>query len=44
MPRRSIRIVSGATGRNKTVEIAGLSEAQLRARLADDVPGSVHYF
>ena len=27
--RASIRVVSGATGRNKTVEIAGLTESQL---------------
>lgn len=33
LPRRTIRIVAGASGRNKTVEIAGLTEAQLRARL-----------
>jgi uncharacterized protein (TIGR00251 family) len=30
VPRGSIRIVSGATGRNKTVEIAGLTESQVR--------------
>ena len=33
VPRRSIQIVSGATSRNKTVEIAGLTEAQVRAIL-----------
>ena len=30
VPRASIRIVSGGTGRNKTVEVAGLGESQLR--------------
>lgn len=33
LPRRSVALVSGAAGRNKTVEIAGLTAAQLRARL-----------
>ena len=33
LPRRSIRIVAGATGRNKTVEIASVTESTLRARL-----------
>lgn len=33
LPRRAIRITAGASGRNKTVEITGLTEAQLRARL-----------
>jgi uncharacterized protein (TIGR00251 family) len=33
VPRRAVRIVGGATARNKTIEIAGLTEAQLRARL-----------
>lgn len=35
LPRRAIRIVSGATARNKTVEIAGMREPQLRARLSN---------
>jgi uncharacterized protein (TIGR00251 family) len=34
VPRRSIHIVAGATGRNKTVQIAGVTEAQVRARLS----------
>ena len=33
LPRRAIRIVSGATARNKTVAIDGLDEARVRARL-----------
>lgn len=33
LPRRAIRLVAGATGRTKTVEIAGIDAAQLRARL-----------
>lgn len=33
LPRRDIRIVSGPTGRNKTVEITGVDAAGLRARL-----------
>jgi uncharacterized protein YggU (UPF0235/DUF167 family) len=36
LPRRFIRIVTGASGRNKTVEIAGVTEAQVRARLTSD--------
>jgi uncharacterized protein (TIGR00251 family) len=32
--RRSVRIVSGASARNKTVEIAGADERALRARLS----------
>ena len=35
LPRRSVRIVSGATGRNKTVEISDLDAAAVRARLVD---------
>jgi hypothetical protein len=34
LPRRAISIVSGATSRNKTVEVTGVTEAQLRARLS----------
>ena len=34
LPRQSIQIVSGATSRNKTIEIAGLSDQAYRARLA----------
>jgi uncharacterized protein len=33
LPLRSIRIVSGATGRNKTVEIIGVTEATVRTLL-----------
>jgi uncharacterized protein len=34
LPRGAVRIVSGASGRNKVVEIEGLSAAEVRARLA----------
>jgi uncharacterized protein (TIGR00251 family) len=34
LPRHSLRIVTGAASRNKTIEIAGLTEVQLRALLA----------
>jgi len=33
LPRRSISIVRGATGRQKIVEIAGMTEAEVTARL-----------
>jgi uncharacterized protein YggU (UPF0235/DUF167 family) len=33
LPRRNIRLVSGATGRNKIVEVGGLTEAAARTRL-----------
>jgi len=33
VPKRSIRIVTGATGRNKTIEVAGLTGAAVLARL-----------
>jgi uncharacterized protein (TIGR00251 family) len=33
VPKRSIRIVSGATARNKTVEVAGMNSAAVLARL-----------
>ena len=33
LPRGAIRIASGASARNKTAEVAGLNEAQVRARL-----------
>jgi uncharacterized protein (TIGR00251 family) len=33
VPRRAIRIVTGATARNKTIEIAGVNTAGIRARL-----------
>jgi uncharacterized protein len=34
LPRGAVRIVSGASGRNKVVELEGLSAAEVRARLA----------
>ena len=34
VPRRSIRIVTGETARNKTIEIAGAEARAIRARLA----------
>ena len=34
VPRRNISIVAGDTGRNKTVEIAGLAASDLLARLS----------
>lgn len=34
VPRRDIGIISGATGRNKTVEIAGIAAPDLLARLS----------
>jgi uncharacterized protein (TIGR00251 family) len=33
LPKRAVRIVSGQTSRSKTVEIAGLDEAELRRRM-----------
>jgi uncharacterized protein (TIGR00251 family) len=33
LPKRAVRIVSGATARNKTVEIAGLDVETLRRRI-----------
>ena len=33
LPRRSIRVVSGGTSRNKTIEITGLDLATARVRL-----------
>jgi uncharacterized protein len=33
VPKRSIRIVTGATGRNKTIEVAGMTGAAVLARL-----------
>lgn len=33
LPRRSISIVHGANGRQKIVEIAGMTEAEVAARL-----------
>ena len=35
VPRRNVRIVSGATSRNKTIEIAGVTEAALHAALSN---------
>ena len=34
LPKRQIAIVLGATGRSKTVEVSGLTEADLIARLS----------
>jgi len=34
LPERSVTIVAGATSRNKTVEVRGLTDAQLVDRLA----------
>ena len=31
LPRHAVRIASGATGRNKTIEITGVTPAELRA-------------
>jgi uncharacterized protein (TIGR00251 family) len=36
VPRRSIRVVGGATSRAKTVEIAGTTEASVRALVVRD--------
>ena len=33
LPRGAVRIVSGATGRNKTIEIAGATPTEIRALL-----------
>ena len=33
LPRRALRIVSGASSRNKTVEIASIDASQIAARL-----------
>lgn len=35
VPRRTLALVAGATGRNKTVEIAGVSPPDVLARLAN---------
>lgn len=35
MPKRQITIVMGATGRSKTVELAGVTADAIRARLSD---------
>ena len=35
VPRRNVQIVSGATSRNKTIEIAGVTEAALHAALSN---------
>jgi uncharacterized protein (TIGR00251 family) len=36
VPRRAIRIVSGGSSRNKTLEIAGVDAEAVRARLVRD--------
>jgi len=33
LPRRALRIVAGATSRNKTIEVASIDASQLAARL-----------
>lgn len=33
LPKRSVEILKGDTGRNKTVHVAGLSAAEVKARL-----------
>jgi hypothetical protein len=33
VPRRALRIVSGETSRNKTIEVTSLDEAEIKARL-----------
>ena len=33
IPKRQINIVLGSTGRNKTIEVSGLAEAAVKARL-----------
>ena len=33
VPRRALRIVSGATSRNKTIEVTALDAAEINARL-----------
>lgn len=35
VPKRNVAIVIGATGRSKTVELSGITEAGVRARLSD---------
>jgi hypothetical protein len=35
LPKRQITIVSGATARDKRVEITGLSDVEIQARLSD---------
>ncbi|HEX6107033.1 MAG TPA: DUF167 domain-containing protein [Gemmatimonadales bacterium] len=38
VPRGAVRLVAGETGRTKVVEVAGLSEADARARLLPEPP------
>lgn len=38
VPRRDVRIVTGASGRNKTIEVRGLSGDQLRQWLRLNFP------
>jgi len=40
VPREQVVIVAGATSAQKLVEISGLPEAEIRARLADTRPES----
>ena len=39
LPRRDVRIVAGAASRNKTIEVRGLSAAQLHQWLNRHFPG-----
>jgi len=39
LPRRDVRIVAGATSRNKTIEVDGLSAFQLHQWLTRNFPG-----
>ena len=34
VPRRAVRVIAGAKGRNKTIDVAGLGVADVRARLS----------
>ncbi len=38
VPKRTISIVLGATGRNKTIEVSGVAVEAIRARLSDILP------
>ncbi len=39
VPKRSIEIVSGATSRNKVVQVSGMSAEQLRSRISREASG-----
>jgi uncharacterized protein (TIGR00251 family) len=38
LPRQAVRIVSGAASRNKTIEILGATQEQVRALLPGNMP------